>query len=138
MLKRFTVEPSIGIILATTLILVLSGTRLLQKWDDVWSWREPGLLATLLVGGLSAVALAFARTFRRRPRIEIYQPEESAGGGADHRSAAAGPGEIEEFVINHARPFPLSMRVSQLPIRTIRLTRRAAPDRRGAGCRTHA
>lgn len=80
MLKRFAVEPSTGIVWATALILVLSGTRLMLKWDDVWSWREPGLLAALLVGSLSALALALASAFKRPPRIEVYQPEEEATG----------------------------------------------------------
>lgn len=66
MLKRFSIDPRLGIIIATILILALGGFRLIVNWDEATPWREPGLFATLFVGGLSGLALALGILMRRR------------------------------------------------------------------------
>ncbi|BCG83505.1 hypothetical protein MesoLj113b_70470 (plasmid) [Mesorhizobium sp. 113-3-3] len=35
MLKKFDMDPGTGIVIATVLILVLSGARLLNQWDSL-------------------------------------------------------------------------------------------------------
>ncbi|MBT1159554.1 hypothetical protein J1C56_28775 [Aminobacter anthyllidis] len=65
MLKKFDMDPGTGIVIATILILVLSGARLLNQWDSLSFWREPGLIAAIFLGSISAIALAVAFVIRR-------------------------------------------------------------------------
>ncbi|MER9674646.1 hypothetical protein [Mesorhizobium sp. M0208] len=75
MLKKFDMDPGTGIVIATVLILVLSGARLLNQWDSLSFWREPGLVAAIVLGLISAIALAVAFVVRRRPQQNIqYDP----------------------------------------------------------------
>ena len=66
MLTRFSIDPRLGIVVATILILAFGGFRLIMHWDGATPWREPGLFATLFVGGLSGLALALGILTRRR------------------------------------------------------------------------
>lgn len=65
MLKKFDMDPGTGIVIATILILVLSGARLLNQWDSLSFWRDPGLTAAIFLGSISAIALAVAFVIRR-------------------------------------------------------------------------
>ncbi|TIT93189.1 MAG: hypothetical protein E5W59_07405, partial [Mesorhizobium sp.] len=67
MLKKFDMDPGAGIVIATVLILVLSGARLRNQWDSLSFWREPGLIAAIFLGSISAIALAVAFVIRRWP-----------------------------------------------------------------------
>lgn len=71
MLKKFEIDPGTGIVIATVLILVLSGARLLNQWDSLSFWREPGLIATIALGLISAIALAVAFVMWRRPQRHV-------------------------------------------------------------------
>lgn len=71
MLKKFEIDPGTGIVIATVLILVLSGARLLNQWDSLSFWREPGLIATIALGLISAIALAVAFVMWRRPQRDV-------------------------------------------------------------------
>lgn len=66
MLTRFSIDPRLGIIVSTILILAFGGFRLIMNWDEATPWREPGLFATLFVGALSGLALALGILMRRR------------------------------------------------------------------------
>ena len=66
MLTRFSIDPRLGIVVATILILAFGGFRLIMHWDGATPWREPGLFATLFVGGLSGLALALGFLMHRR------------------------------------------------------------------------
>ncbi|MER9174515.1 hypothetical protein [Mesorhizobium sp. M0955] len=75
MLKKFEMDPGTGIVIATVLILVLSGARLLNQWDTLSFWREPGLVAAIVLGLISAIALAVAFVVRRWPQQNVqYDP----------------------------------------------------------------
>ncbi|MFB9985801.1 hypothetical protein ACFSQQ_40420 [Mesorhizobium kowhaii] len=74
-LKKFDMDPGTGIVIATVLILVLSGARLLNQWDSLSFWREPGLIAAIGLGLISAIALAVAFVVRRWPPQNVqYDP----------------------------------------------------------------
>lgn len=66
MLTRFSIDPRLGIIVATILILAFGGFRLIANWDEATLWRDPGLFATLFIGGLSGLALALGFLMHRR------------------------------------------------------------------------
>ena len=66
MLRRFSIDPRLGIIVATILILAFGGFRLIVNWDEATLWRDPGLFATLFIGGLSGLALALGFLMHRR------------------------------------------------------------------------
>ena len=66
MLTRFSIDPRLGIIVATILILAFGGFRLIVNWDEATLWRDPGLFATLFIGGLSGLALALGFLVHRR------------------------------------------------------------------------
>ena len=61
MLTRFSIDPRLGIIMATILILAFGGFRLIMNWDEATLWRDPGLF-----GGLSGLALAIGFLMHRR------------------------------------------------------------------------
>ena len=67
MLRRFSIDPRLGIIVATIVILAFGGFRLIANWDEATLWRDPGLFATLFIGGLSGLALALGFLMHRRP-----------------------------------------------------------------------
>ncbi|AVA23843.1 hypothetical protein [Rhizobium sp. NXC24] len=71
MLKKFDMEPGTGIVIATVLILMLSGARVLNQWDRLSFWREPALIAAIVLGLISAIALAVAFVIRRRPLRDV-------------------------------------------------------------------
>ncbi|WFU07127.1 hypothetical protein QA648_35055 (plasmid) [Rhizobium sp. CB3171] len=71
MLKKFDMEPGTRIIVATVLILVLSGARVFNQWDSLSFWREPGLIAAIALGLISAIALAVTFVIRRRPLQDV-------------------------------------------------------------------
>ena len=66
MLTRFSIDPRLGIIVATILILAFGGFRLITNWDEATLWRDPGLFAMLFIGGLSGLALALGFLMHRR------------------------------------------------------------------------
>lgn len=66
MLTRFSIDPRLGIIVATILIIALGGFRLTVNWDEATLWSEPGLFATLFIGGLSGLTLALGFLMHRR------------------------------------------------------------------------
>ena len=66
MLRRFSIDPRLGIIVATILILAFGGFRLIANWDEATLRRDPGLYATLFIGGLSGLALALGFIMHRR------------------------------------------------------------------------
>lgn len=76
MLTRFAIDPRLGIIVATILILAFGSFRLIVNWDEATPWREPGLFATLFVGGLSGLALALGILMRRHSGA-VTQGEET-------------------------------------------------------------
>jgi hypothetical protein len=65
-LTRSSIDPRLGIIVATILILAFGGLRLIVNWDEATLWRDPGLFATLFIGGLSGLALALGFLIHRR------------------------------------------------------------------------
>ena len=66
MLRRFSIDPRLGIIVATIVILAFGGFRLIMNWDEATLWRDPGLFAALFIGGLSGLALALGFLMHRR------------------------------------------------------------------------
>lgn len=71
MLTRFSIDPRLGIIVSTILILAFGGFRLIANWDEATLWRDPGLFATLFIGGLSGLALAIGFLMHRRAETLI-------------------------------------------------------------------
>ncbi|MER8601208.1 hypothetical protein NKH09_25615 [Mesorhizobium sp. M1339] len=86
MLKKFEMDPGRGIIVATVLILVLSGARLLNQWDSLSLWREPGLIAAIVLGLISAIALAVAFVIWRRHQRDVRYDPASRGPVIDLRA----------------------------------------------------
>ncbi|WP_136621832.1 MULTISPECIES: hypothetical protein [Mesorhizobium] len=79
MLKKFEMDPGTGIVIATVLILVLSGARLLNQWDSLSFWREPGLIASIILGLISAIAPAVAFVMWRRPQRDVRHDQARRG-----------------------------------------------------------
>lgn len=65
MFQRSGIDPTRGIILATGIILLVSGTRLIMKWDELSFWSDAGMFAALLVGGAAALLIAIAYVLSR-------------------------------------------------------------------------
>lgn len=89
MLTRSAIDPRLGIIVATILILAFGGFRLIANWDEATVWRDPGPVRhavhrrPLLVSARCCARLPDAPTCRnahRGPREPATHYR--AGGGA--------------------------------------------------------